>query len=383
MGGVVESFDAIVIGVGGFGSAATAHLARQGASVLGLEQFDIAHDRGSSHGETRVIRQAYFEHANYVPLLKRAYKLWDELQDECGTSIFTRCGLLMVGLPTGDCIAGARHAAKLHDIDVDEICPDVAASRFHGFHVPDGYATLYEPNAGYVNVERCVSAHADVAKRHGASIRTSESVVKWSSNGSRVTVITDKNTYEAGRLVITAGAWTSRLMAELGWPLTVLRKVLFWLPTRSDEYDVSNGGPTFFYELPDGCFYGFPSIDGQSIKVAEHTGGQMVDDPSEVVRDLVADDTARFTPFANKHLTGAGEQPVRHSTCMYTMTPDQHFIVDRHPEYENVVIGAGFSGHGFKFTSSIGEALAQLALEQQAKLEIDFLSLDRASLRSA
>ncbi len=378
---MVKCFDAIVIGVGGFGSAAVAHLARRGATVLGLEQFDIAHDRGSSHGETRVIRQAYFEHADYVPLLKRAYTLWDELQEECGKSIFTRCGLLMVGTPTGDCISGALHAAALHGIEVDKISPRDAASRFPGFYIPDDCTTLFEPNAGFLNVEECVRAHVDFATKKGATVRTNERVLNWASDGSKVRVTTVKETYEAGRLVIAAGAWASHLMAGLGLPLTVLRKALFWVPAKNNTYDVSNGGPTFFYELPEGCFYGFPSIDGQSMKVAEHTGGLTVDDPSDVVRGLVEDDTTRFTPFVSKHLIDTEAQPLRHSTCMYTMTPDQHFIVDRHPEHENVVFGAGFSGHGFKFTSSIGEVLAQMALEQHSELNMEFLKIDRDSLR--
>ena len=379
---MAETYDVIVLGVGGFGSGALYHLARRGLRALGIERFSIAHDRGSSHGESRIIRKAYIEHPDYVPLVTAAYDLWSDLEAESNAALFHRTGLVIAGPPNGEAIRGTRLAAKLHNLDISEVPVAEVHSRFPGFKFPGGDAVMFDADAGYLEVENCVRTHADCARSRGAVIREQESVIAWSSDGRRVRVRTDRAEYEAAGLILAAGAWSSRILGDLSIPLTVLRKPVFWHPARGSEYDLRRGAPTFYFEQPDGHFYGFPAIDGTTIKVAEHTGGSAVADPLLIDRDVHRADIEPVARFVAACLPNASPQFIRHSVCMYTMTPDHHFIVDRHPQFANVVLGAGFSGHGFKFTTVLGAALADLATDGRTAFPIQFLSLDRESLRT-
>lgn len=373
--------DCIVIGVGGFGSGALDCLARRGASVLGIEQFDVPHDRGSSHGQTRIIRQAYFEHPDYVPLCIRAYELWDDLQADCGRTLSRMCGLMLAGPEDGEAIAGARLSARRYGVPIESLSAADAAGRFPGFRIPPEFSVVFEPHAGFLHVEDCVRAHVERAERHGAELRIRETVRNWRSEGGTVTVATDRGEYTAGRLVITAGPWAKQVLADMQLPLEVVRKPLFWFPTTDPALHVDNGCPGFLFEMPEGVFYGFPSLDGRTLKAAEHSGGRTVPDPAGVDRDAHPADTEPVAHFLAACLPGVDPVPHSHSICMYTLTPDRHFIVDRHPAHPNVVIGAGFSGHGFKFTTVLGEALADLALHGRTDLPVGFLSLERPALR--
>lgn len=377
----MQRYDCIVLGMGGFGSGALYHLARRGARVLAIEQFQPAHGRGSSHGETRIIRQAYFEHPDYVPLLRRSYDLWRELESETGRRLMHLCGLMLAGPPDGEAISGAKLAAKLHELEIESVSAVSAAERFPGFRVPEGSEVVFEDNAGYLEVENCVRAHLERAEAQGAALRTGEAVREWSSDGKTVRVRTDRGEYEAARLIVTAGAWASRLLADLNVPLTVLRKPVFWHAVTGPEYDVAGGAPAFYFEMPSGAFYGFPSLDGATVKLAEHTGGEPVADPDQLDRSTSERDSDSVRDFIEQTTPALDPRPQRSSVCMYTMSPDGHFLVDRHPQHANVVFGAGFSGHGFKFTSVLGEALAELALEGATTLPVEFLRIDRLRLR--
>jgi sarcosine oxidase len=374
---MTQRFDAIVIGVGGFGSSALYHLAERGQLVLGLEQFGVAHNRGSSHGETRIIRQAYFEHVNYVPLLQRAYELWDRMSDYIGKTLFHRCGLMLAGPSDSEVLAGTLRAAQQYHLNVEEVANEHAAQRFPCYRFPDGFRVLFERNAGFLDVEDCVAGHIRMATALGAVLRTQERVVKYSIEGDSVRVETDRDTYLAGRLVVTSGPWASQILGELGVPLKVLRKPVFWFPAAEPHFQRAIGNPTFFFDLPDGQFYGFPALGSDLIKVAEHTGGDLVEDPTQLNREFHPQDLERLVPFLANYIPQAVPRPRRHSVCMYTVSPDHHFIIDQHPEQPQVVFGAGFSGHGFKFTSVIGEALAELAVEGVSEQPIDFLKLSR------
>lgn len=374
-------YDCIVLGVGGFGSGALYHLARRGVRVLGIERFGVAHDRGSSHGETRIIRQAYFEHPDYVPLLRRAYELWRELEGETGRSLMRLCGLMLAGPPDGEAVSGAKLAARLHQLDIESVSPADAARRFSGFRIPDDFEVVFEAEAGYLRVEDCVRAHVERAVAHGAALRTEEAVLEWTSDGESARVRTDRGEYEGARLIITAGAWAARLLAEIDVPLTVLRKPAFWHPVTGPVYNEDRGAPAFYFEMPAGAFYGFPSLDGRTVKLAEHTGGEPVADPDRLNRGTGESDHEPVRGFVEQVMPALDPRPVRSSVCLYTMSPDGHFLVDRHPRHANVVFGAGFSGHGFKFTSVLGEALADLALEGRTRLPVRFLRIDREGLR--
>jgi len=383
---MATTYDVIVLGIGAMGSAACHQLASRGARVLGLEQFSLVHGRGSSHGETRIIRQAYFEHPNYVPLLLRAYQLWEKLESEDAQQarLFQQVGLVLSGTSEGETIRGAKLSGQLHNLPLEDVTHAEAAQRWPALSFPADHAIVYEPKAGLLRVEACVQRQIDRAIELGAEIRCNERVLEWTSNGTSVVVRTDRDEYRAGALVIAAGAWAGQCLNTFGRCFNVLRKFVAWFPidtsrTSAIHYQSGQGLPTYFFELPHGTFYGLPSIDGKTVKVAEHSGGQSVDNPIDVNREMHDSDLCRLRQFIAGHLPGLRLDPTSHSVCLYTMTPDQHFVVDSHPDWRNVAFAAGFSGHGFKFAPVIGEALADLALEQRTRLPIEFLSLARLS----
>jgi sarcosine oxidase len=378
----MAAYDAIVLGTGGIGSAVLSAIARRGARVLGLDQFPPAHDRGSSHGQTRLIRQAYFEHPDYVPLVLRSYELWAELAQRRGSELFCETGLLQVGPPDGQVIAGVIASARRHELEIDLLNAQDVQRRWSEFAVPEPLAGVYERRAGVLFVERCVTAHLDDARAAGAELSTDEAVVDFRATDGGITVDTTRGRYAAGRLIITAGPWASRWLGQWGVKLVVRRKPLFWFATASPVYRAANGCPAFLYETPQGVFYGFPELEAGEIKIAEHSGGQIVADPTTVGRQLDPADQARLEAFIAQYLPAVTRRRTSHVVCMYTMSADEHFIVDRLPEDERISFAAGLSGHGFKFAPVLGEALADLALAGQTSLPIDFLSCRRPALRA-
>jgi monomeric sarcosine oxidase len=372
----LRSHDCIVLGVGGVGSAVLCHLARRGAKAMGIDRFLPPHDRGSSHGESRLIRQAYFEHHDYVPLLLRAYDLWAELERRAGRKLYHETGLLEVGPPGGLVVPGVLASARAYGLAVEEVPPRELERRFPGYQAPGGLAAALEPRAGYLRVEDCVRAHLDDAIHGGAELRVEEAI-DWRADGDGFVVRTARAEHRAASLAITAGPWAARLLDRLGARLRVKRKPAFWLEPREPLYREEDGRPSFLYETPDGVFYGMPD-GGSGLKVAEHTGGDAIEDPLAVDRSIHEPELERVKRFLWDHLPGAaGGRLLRHSVCLYTMSPDEHFIVGRHPEHERAVLAAGLSGHGFKFTSVLGEALADLALEGRTALPIGFLAPGR------
>ena len=347
--GVTSHYDLIVLGTGGVGSAALYHAARRGLRCLGIDRFPPAHDRGSSHGESRLIRLSYFEHSNYVPMLKRSYELWDQLD----STLLRRSGVVYFGPAGSQIIAGVLASARQHDLDVDRV-PDNALPHFRP---PDGFAALYEPGAGWLPVERCVQAHLDQAATAGAEHRWGESVTAWEATANGVVVTTEGGSYRADALVVAGGAWSSLLLEKLELPLTVYRKHMHWFRCDDDRYKSG-----FFFDLPHGQFYGFPAMGGR-LKVAEHSGGEVVCDPLVASRAPDSVDSKRIEAFLHEHLPGVVGERLEHQTCFYTRTPDEHFIVDRYPGCNNVAFAAGLSGHGFKFAAVLGEILVDLADE--------------------
>jgi sarcosine oxidase len=373
-------YDVIVLGTGGVGSAALYHLAQRGVRALGFDRFPPGHDRGSSHGRTRVIRQAYFEHPDYVPLLLRAYELWRELSDRVGKQLYHEVGLLQAGPPAGEIVKGVREAARLHGLDVENLTAQEAMRRFPAFKLSEQWEAAFERRAGYLDVEECVVAHLDEAQRSGAELRCGVTVHRWRPDGSGIVVETDAGRFQAAKLVITAGAWASGLLSDLGVKFQVLRKPLYWYPTRDDSLRADRGCPTYFFDTPDGMFYGFPQIDDTGAKVARHTGGDLVDDPLQINRDLNPTEQLSVERFLSLYVPGVSRPHLHHATCMYTMSPDANFIVDLHPEHSQVAFTAGLSGHGFKFTCVLGEIMADLAINGTTKLPIGFLNCLRPSI---
>lgn len=368
-------FDVIAIGVGAMGSAAAAALAKRGLRVLGLEQFTTPNDRGSSHGSTRIIRKAYFEHPDYVPLLHDAYRLWSEIESDTGAALFHRVGLLLIGCRDGVVIPGVRRSALAHQLDIRDVSQTELNERFPMFAMPEDYEALWEQDAGYLRVEDCVRAMAELAQRRGAVIECGQRVTGWTSSANEICVTTERETYRAAKLIICGGAWSGRMLSELALPLEIRRKVQLWYACEPRRFTPSAGTPVFAYDLPDGFFYGFPENERGEAKISEHTGRQVVTDADALDRELRAADTERVTSFVSRYVRGVNPRVMRHSVCMYAMTPDEHFIIDKHPLHANVAFAAGFSGHGFKFAPIVGEVLANLAANGETSQPAEFLRL--------
>jgi monomeric sarcosine oxidase len=376
----MNTYDVIVLGTGGVGSAAAEQLARRGLRVLGLDRFPGGHDQGSSHGHSRIIRKAYFEHSDYVPLLQRAYVLWRELEAAHGEQLLFESGLIEVGPPDGVVIPGVLQCAAEHGLDVSMLDASDVAEQYPGFAIPPNAQAVYERDAGYLLVEQCVLAHLKIATTAGAELRTDQEVVSWSQEQDGVTVVTKTDTWHADKLVITAGAWAKNLLAGLDISLRVVRKHLHWYACDQPLYHHDQGCPVFFYETDDSYFYGFPRMDPRGVKVAEHSGGTEIQNPLSDDKSVEPTDRERIERFLAQCLPGVSRQATDHAVCYYTRSPDEHFIVDRHPQYDRVCFAAGLSGHGFKFTNVLGEALADLACEGTTSLPIEFLRSDRPGL---
>ena len=370
--------DVIVIGCGGFGAAAMCHLAGRGLQVTGIDRFHPPHDRGSSHGETRIIRKAYFEHPDYVPLLHRAWDLWEQLAAESQRTLIERRDLLMSGPAGSEVTEGARRSAKLHGLPLEDLTFEEAQRRYPMFRLPDNHNFTVESTAGFLWCERCVRTHLEIAEDRGAALHSGETVRSVDATVGGVTVKTDRAVYSAAAAVITCGAWTGQLREDYTSWIRIRRKTLFWHPIQSTTWADSWRAPMFFFDLPEGQFYGLPCVDGQTIKVGEHTGGTVVDDPSHVSRNITPEDSEPVSRFVASRLRDVDAVARNAAVCMYSMSPDGHFLFDRHPEYP-LVIAAGFSGHGFKFTSVLGEATADLIQHSRTNLPVEFLSARRLS----
>ncbi|MCW2635018.1 MAG: soxA [Blastococcus sp.] len=378
-GVVPVTYDVIVIGLGGMGSAAAAHLAARGQRVLGLERFGPAHDRGSSHGGSRIIRQSYFEDPAYVPLLRRAYELWAELD----TDLLTLTGGLYLGRRDTPTVAGSLLAAREWNLPHELLDAAEIRRRFPTMRPDDDEVGVYETAAGFVRPERTVAAHLDLAARRGAELRFEEPVSSWSATPGGVRVTTASGTYEAGRLVICPGAWAPQLLADLGVPLTVERQVMYWFdpvggvgPFEPDRH------PVYIHEDGDGTqIYGFPATDGPAggAKVAFFRRGFQTT-PETLDRAVHGDEVAAMVGHVRRLLPTLPGRFLAGVPCMYTTTPDHHFVIAQHPAHELVTVACGFSGHGFKFVPVVGEILADLAVDGTTRHPIGLFDPRRPAL---
>ncbi|MBM3967540.1 MAG: N-methyl-L-tryptophan oxidase [Planctomycetes bacterium] len=371
------SFDTIVIGLGGVGSAAAYALASQNVRTLGIDRFNPPHARGSSHGETRIIRKAYFEHPSYVPLLLRAYELWQQIECVAEQKLFHRTGLLEIGPSDGIVVPGVLSSAALHGLDIETMSMSEARRRFPGIDGDASWRVLLERDAGYLNVEECVATYLKHARLKGAELKTDELVVDWQSRHGTVVVRTDKTVYHARSLVVAAGPWASETLSRYQLPLRVVRKHLYWYQGRTPGYRQDQGFPCYFYETPHGYFYGFPELDRSGAKVARHSGGDVAQGPVDGLHPADADDRNLVEIFLKQNMPDMILECCQTRGCYYTMTPDENFIVDCLPDAPNVTVIAGLSGHGFKFTSVLGEIAALLSTGYHPPCSIDFLSLRR------
>jgi sarcosine oxidase len=370
-------YDVIVIGLGGMGTAAASELARRGRRVLGLEQFALGHDRGSSHGHTRIIRTAYYEHPCYVPLVRRAFERWYDLEQRQGRRLLTECPCLSIGRPDSELVAGVCQSAQEHGLSVERLSPADLRARFPAFHFGPDYGGVVERAAGFLYVDDCVQACAAEARRLGATLRENEPVVSWRTDGGGVSVQTPAGAYRAARLVLTAGPWAPSLLAGWGARLTVMRQVVFWLGTHDDGLFRRDRFPLFIADTPGGPFYGLPALDPNGLKVARHYGAPELPDVSAIERTVRDEDEEPVRRFVREHLPAADGPRRRASVCVYTLTPDRHFVLDVHPDHSTVVLAAGFSGHGFKFAPVVGEILADLAENGRTEWPVEMFRVAR------
>jgi sarcosine oxidase len=371
-----RAYEAIVVGLGGMGSAAAYHLARRGLRVAGLDAYERGHAQGSSHGRSRIIREAYYEASEYVPLVQRAYALWRELEAEADRPLLRITGGLNVGTPDGELVQGALASARRHGLSHEYLSAAEVARRFPAFRLGDDLAAVFEPNAGVLEPEGCVAAHLDLAARHGALLRHGEPVRAWAADGAGVRVETEGGVYRAERLVLAPGPWAGELLGELRLPLSVQRVVNAHFEPADRERFGPDRCPVYLWLVPEGQYYGFPALPGQGVKFGRHD----VDDgctPRTIRREVTPEEVEALRVVLDRYMPGAGGALKWTLTCMYTNTPDRHFVIDRHPRHGQVVYGCGFSGHGFKFASAVGEVLADLAMGQAPCCAIDFLAARR------
>lgn len=372
------NFEVIVAGLGGMGSVAAAQLAQRGHSVLGLERFQPAHDQGSSHGDTRIIRLAYFEDPAYVPLLQRSFELWREAEELSGKSLLTETGGLMIGPPDSQTVAGALRSAREWDLEHELWSASELKQHYPQFQLEEDEVGFFEKKAGFVRPEQSCLAHHQIAEAAGAQLHFGEQIHRWEVEGGGVVVYTDRNTYRADRLVVSAGPWNSQLLGELALPLQVQRLTIFWFGLQNHARWVPEQMPIYIWEPRDlEQFYGFPAIDGPrgGAKIVYFRVGPNCE-PDQVDR-TVTEAEERLMRKAAARLPDLNGPVLRTATCLYTNTPDEHFVVGLHPAYPQVSLAAGFSGHGFKFASVMGEILADLALEQQTWHPIELFSPTR------
>jgi sarcosine oxidase len=356
------TFDVTVVGLGGMGSAAAAHLAARGQRVLGLERFGPAHALGSSHGGSRIIRQSYFEDPAYVPLLQRAYELWERAERDSGADLLTITGGLYLGRPGFRTVAGSLAAAQEHGLPHELLDAAEIRRRFPTLRPEDGEVALYEEIAGFVRPEASVSAHLSLAACAGAELHFEEPVQSWEADGDGVRVTTAAGTYAAERLVICPGAWAPQLLADLGVPFTIERQLLYWFQPSGGTAPYERH-PIWIHHADDGLqLYGFPAIDGPDggVKVSFFRHGN-VTTPETIDRVVHPDEVAFVASRLDAFAPGTAGRYLRGAACMYTTTPDEHFVVAVHPAHENVTVACGFSGHGFKFVPVIGEIVADLS----------------------
>ncbi len=378
----VPSYDVAVIGVGSMGSATCYELAKRGARVLGLEQFDIPHAMGSHGGQSRLIRQAYFEQIDYVPLLFRAYEKWRGLEQASGAKLLFQTGLRYYGRPQDSMLQGVRTSGSPHEVTLHAHTCREAMEQYEGFDIPDGYEMILEPAGGFVLSERAIATYYSLALQLGADIRTNTALLTWKEDGDGVVLDTKEGQFRANRVVFAAGAWTKNLVSL---PLKVTRQTLAWVqPKRWDAFELDRF-PCWLWQdhETEGIFYGFPMVptrvaDGPvGLKIAHHMPAREFD-PDLGHRDTAEADYASVIRFMDKCMAGRIERVLSSRSCLYTYSDDEHFVIDCLPGYDNkVIIAAGFSGHGFKFVPFIGEVLSDLALDGRTAWPIEFLRMNR------
>ncbi|KGR81701.1 N-methyl-L-tryptophan oxidase [Lysinibacillus odysseyi] len=368
-------FDCIIVGAGSIGMAAAYFLAKAGKTVCCIDAYEPPHINGSHHGETRIIRYAYGEGEAYVPLALRAAHLWEELAAQVDEELFLQTGVINVGDHNNPFIQTVIESARKYELPLEVLSSEEVMERWPGISLPDNMIAAFEPTSGILKVEKCVEAYKTRAIELGASFYFNEPV-RQIITGDSVTVITDTHTFTAEQCVISSGAWTKQLLESIDVPLPLspIRKTFAWYEADEQLYG-DLAFPAFAFELRDACYYGFPSIDGAGYKIGRHDGGEPIN-PDEVLDSFNEKDAGDLDNFIDDYMPHVG--PLKEGrVCKYTMTPDEHFIIDRLSSSANIIVASGFSGHGFKFASVIGEIISQMICGDECQYDIDLFKLSR------
>ncbi|MGG0247563.1 N-methyl-L-tryptophan oxidase [Peribacillus frigoritolerans] len=371
-------YDVIVIGAGSMGMSSGYYLSKKGQKVLLLDSFAPPHNKGSHHGETRIIRHAYGEGREYVSLALKSQKLWGELERISGQQLFLPTGVLNAGSQNSTFIKQVKAGSKEYGLPMKILDYHEIHDRWPGITLPEDYIGCYESTSGVLKSEECLRAYQLLAKSHGADIIVNSEVRKIVAHGNGVTVITDEQTFHSESLVVTVGAWAPKILAmlDLNLPLEPIRKTFAWFHANEKLYN-HNDFPAFTFDTSVGTYYGFPSINGSGLKIGRHDGGQRIN-PDGCIKGFgeLDEDEGDLMRFLGQYMPA--DQKMKYGkTCIYTMTPDEHFIVDKHPYYPHIAIAAGFSGHGFKFSSVMGEILSDLIISGTTKEDISLFSINR------
>lgn len=375
-------YDVIVIGVGSMGSSACYHLASRGVNVLGIEQFDITHELGSHTGQSRLIRKAYFEHPDYVPLLHKAYDGWRTLEQQSGQQFYWETGIAYFGKEDDAIMQGVQKSAQMYDLKLNKLNNTDVKDRWPQFNIPDDYQCLFEPEAGFITPERAIRTLVKMSQDLGAKIKTNEAVINWELHENGVTVITNKGEYRAAKVIFTAGAFTGNIL-DLKTDLKVTRQYLSWLNEEKQHSFQINDLPCWMISEPNagGPYYGFPRMPDshtgpRGMKIAHHKPGEIFNDSENSA--AIASEEKLLNDVLDRYFDNVTARVATVKSCKYTYTQDEHFVIDILPQHDQrVIIGCGFSGHGFKFVPVVGEALADLALNGNSTLPISIFSLDR------
>jgi sarcosine oxidase len=378
MGVPGTEFDTIVVGAGAAGSAVACFLARRGQRVLLFEQFELNHVRGSSHGRTRILRTAYSEGSEYVPLVRRARALWLELGEETGRELFRPIGALILGRPDSRVVSRALATARAVRAPHEVLSADAVRSRFPAFAPDDSEVAILDREAGALFPERCIETFVELARNSGAHVRFGEAVKNWRSDRSKVRVNTDRATFSGRALVLAVGSWLPAVVSDLGVPFEIERQAVFWFGPRRDEATFGpDRMPAFVWQRrAQGYFYGLPNF-GDGVKVASDEG-TVVESPDRVDRAIADADRTPVRKFVERRIPGADGPELDATTCIYTNTPDRRFLLDIHPSFPNVWIASACSGHGFKFASAVGETLADWIVDGRPGIDLSSFRYDLA-----
>ncbi len=359
------------------GSATLYELASRGLRVLGLERFDIPNDFGSSHGLNRIIRLAYYEDPSYVPLLRRSYERWRQLESASGEKLLYITGSVDAGSEDGRVFAGSLRSCLEHDLPHEPLTSAELTRRFPGCRFPENWMGVYQPDGGFLLSERCIVNHVFAALERGGEIRARETVLEWNCAGNTVRVETTRGSYDAGALVITAGAWAGPLLPSLNHLLVPERQVMGWFqPLRPQLFALGNW-PVVMGDFEEGLYYSFPVFGIPGFKIGKFHHLNEATTAEDLDRDCRDEDEAVLRQAVARYFPDANGPTVALKTCMFTNTPDEHFIIDALPGSPNVFFAAGFSGHGFKFCSVVGEIMADLATRGETGHDISLLRLSR------